>query len=418
MKTSTRIATVASVGLMLAIASPALAHGAHHTRCAATHARHHHLSRCHKASEPVAHIAARTSRTRTGGGTTTGGISAPASTPVHCDLIASPSGSDSNGNGTLGSPYATLVKLDSALSPGQTGCLRTGTYGSTSTWQHLATDGTASGTITITAYPGEAPQVDGYVEIDASYTTLSHLTIDGSNTAYKTARAGITCPTPASDALSIAGSNDTLEYDDYYQSVSGTRGVGIGIGWWGNTDNTVIRFNKIHDTGQCDQYDHAIYLAAGNNVQIYDNWIWNNHGGQALSVYPGATNARIYSNVIDASDSGFTIGDNGSNATSGNEIYHNVVADSGTLSNPDHGWSTPGVFVNCDFNLASSSGNTVSNNDSFNNPGGTSNGCSSTTNVSISGASTANPQFVDAAAHNYAVAASSPVAGWGLWNGH
>jgi hypothetical protein len=336
---------------------------------------------------------------------------------VHCDLFASPAGSDAEGDGTLGAPYATLQKLDSELSPGETGCLRAGTYGSTSTWHDLTNDGTSERRITITAYPGESPQIDGWIQLQASYTTLSHLEIDGSNTFYTEVRSGITCPAPASEALSISGSNDTLEFDDYFQSVSGTRGVGIGIGFYGDADNTVIRYDKIHDVGQCDQYDHSVYVASGAGVQVYDNWIWNNHGGQAVSVYPAARDARIYSNVIDTSDSGFTIGDDGSSAVSGDRIYHNVVADSGMLSNPDHNWSTPGVFVNCYFNSASSIGNEVFDNDSFGNPGGSSNGCGGSANVSLSGTRSVNPRFVDAAVHDYAVVPTSPVAGWGLWNG-
>jgi hypothetical protein len=336
---------------------------------------------------------------------------------VHCDLFASPAGSDDSGSGTLASPYATLAKLDSALDPGQTGCLRAGTYGRTTTWHQLTNSGTSIGRITITAYPGEAPKVDGWIQLRGSYTTLSDLTIDGSNTYYRQVRRGTTCAAPVSEALSISGSNDTLEFDDYYQSLDGTRGVGIGIGWYGDADNTVIRFNKIHDTGQCDQYDHAIYLASGSGAQIYDNWIWNNHGGQAVSIYPGATNARVYSNVIDRSDSGFVIGDDGSTAVSGDEIYHNVVASSGMLSNPDHDWSMPGVLVNCAFNSSASTANRVLDNDSFNNPGGFSQGCDSVRNVSVVGARSVNPQFVDATAHDYAVLPTSPLAGWGLWNG-
>ena len=47
--------------------------------------------------------------------------------PPTCDKLASPSGSD-GGTGTLGDPYATPKKLIDSLAPGQTGCLRAGTY--------------------------------------------------------------------------------------------------------------------------------------------------------------------------------------------------------------------------------------------------------------------------------------------------
>jgi hypothetical protein len=291
-----------------------------------------------------------------------------------------------------------------------------GTYGSTSTLHTLSTNGSSSGQITLTSFPGQTATVSGWVDIEASYTTLSHLKIDGSNTFYQTERSGTTCPYPVSQGLVIAGHDDVLEHDDYYQSVASLRGNGIGIGWWGQPDNTIIRYNKIHDTGQCDQFDHSIYLAHGNNVQVYGNWIWNNHGGQSFSVYPGATNARLYANVLDGNDSGFDLGDSAPSYVTGDQIYNNVVMNSGTLANKDINWSMAGVFLNCAFGSSNSTGNLVTNNDSYNNPGGTTDGCGSA-NVTVSNMATANPLFVDPANHNYNLQAGSPVAGYGLWNG-
>ncbi|HEX4671832.1 MAG TPA: hypothetical protein VH279_06170, partial [Solirubrobacteraceae bacterium] len=126
---------------------------------------------------------------------------APAAPAIHCDLFASPTGSDSSGNGTLGSPFASVGKLDSALHPGQTGCLRAGSYGSTSTWVKINANGSSTGQITIASYPGENATVRGYVDIEGSYTTLSHLSIDGSNTFYTQVRSGTNCPAPVSQPL-------------------------------------------------------------------------------------------------------------------------------------------------------------------------------------------------------------------------
>ena len=71
----------------------------------------------------------------------------------------------------------------------------------------------------------------------------------------------------------MAGTVDVLQYVDYYQSIPSLRGNAIGIGFWGDADNTIIRYSKIHDVGQCKAYDHLIYLSHGNNVQIYGNWM-------------------------------------------------------------------------------------------------------------------------------------------------
>jgi hypothetical protein len=339
-------------------------------------------------------------------------------TNTQCSLFASPGGSDSTGTGSLASPFRSVVRLDSALAAGQTGCLLEGTYGSTSTEHKLTKSGASTGQVTITSYPGQTATVVGWIDVEGAYTTLSHLRIDGSNTFYTTERANTTCPYPVSQGLVLAGASDVLEYNDYYQSVSSLRGNGIGIGWWGAPDNAVVRFNKIHDTGQCDQYDHSIYLAHGNNVQVYDNWLWNNHGGQSFSIYPGATNARIYANVLDSSDSGFTMGDNGSSYVSGAAVYHNVVSNMKTLINLDTGLSMSGVLISCNFISTASTGNQAYTDDSYNNLGGASTGCSSTAHISLSGITTANPQYVDPANHDYAVQSSSPLAGWELWNGN
>ena len=44
-----------------------------------------------------------------------------------CNKVAAPGGSDSAA-GTVSAPYATFQKLAHSLAPGQTGCLRGGTY--------------------------------------------------------------------------------------------------------------------------------------------------------------------------------------------------------------------------------------------------------------------------------------------------
>ena len=95
----------------------------------------------------------------------------PAAPAIHCDLFASPTGSDSSGNGTLGSPFASSASSTRRFTPGRP-VLRAGSYGSTSTWVKIFTNGSPTGQITITAYPGEAATVGGYVDMEGSYTTL------------------------------------------------------------------------------------------------------------------------------------------------------------------------------------------------------------------------------------------------------
>ena len=81
-------------------------------------------------------------------------ISGPASaagSPV-CSLYAATSGSPS-ARGTFAAPLATPQQLADALQPGQTGCLRGGTYAVASV--RLSRGGSAAAPLTLMSYPGE-----------------------------------------------------------------------------------------------------------------------------------------------------------------------------------------------------------------------------------------------------------------------
>jgi hypothetical protein len=334
----------------------------------------------------------------------------PAGTTTHCDLVAAPSGSDARGDGSAGNPFASLSQLDNALHPGQTGCLRGGSYGGTDTETVLRNSGTADAHITITAYPGERPVLNGrmVLETSADFTTLSYLSFDTSNTVHLAQRSGTNCA-PQSEGFVIAGHDNTIDHDNVYQSVANLRSNGIGVGWWGNADNTVIRYSRIHDVGACWAFDHVIYLSHGNNVQIYGNWMWNDPHGWGVQLYPAPTNARIFDNVIDAAGSGFTVGNEQGNQVSGNHIWHNVVMDSTGLAKA----GLAGDAVSASWGGAPGGDNVFSDNDSYNNPGRV----GSPSNVSLSGNSSADPKLVDAASHDFRPQPGSPVGSWGLWNG-
>jgi hypothetical protein len=316
-----------------------------------------------------------------------------------CQRFASPWGSDRTGRGTRPRPFRSVVRLDQALAPGMTGCLRGGSYGGVHTWVLLRRSGRSGHRIAIRSYPGETAIVRGWVDLEGSYTTLSRLKIDGSNTLYRQVRAGTHCPAPVSQPLVIAGASDTLEYDDYYQSVPSLRGSGIGIGFWGHPDNTIIRFSKIHDVGQCEAYDHLIYLSHGNNVRIYDDWMWNDPHGRGVQLYPAPTNALVFNNVVDHAGEGFVIGNEPGDTVSGNQIYNNIITNSTGLP-----WEhIPGEAIHDLYGGAPGAGNTFHNNDSFRNPGG----IGHVTAVKLYGNTRAMPVFVDALAHDYALRADS-----------
>jgi hypothetical protein len=336
-------------------------------------------------------------------------IPAASSATAGCDLYAAPSGSDS-ATGSFEHPLASVSALDHALSPGQTGCLESGRYGNVSEhgWSNLSNSGAPGRPITITAAPGANAKIVGLVSISGDYTTLSGLSIDGSNTVFHRQQPLAGCSSTASEGLEIDGHNDVFEGNDLYQSVVGLRGNGIGIGWNGEADNAIVRFNRIHDVGQCRAFDHMIYLSHGNNVQIYDNWMWNDPHGWAVQVYPAATNAHIFDNVIDRAGSGFVVG--GSSQVAGNHIDHNIVMNSTGLA--DAGLAR-GVGISTCCGLGA--GNTFTDNDVYANPGGV----AAASGMQVRGNTTDAPQLADPKDHNFSPTTVSPagLTRWGLWNG-
>ena len=289
------------------------------------------------------------------------------------------------------------MRLDRALRPGQTGCLRGGTYGSIHTLILLRKSGRHGHRITIRSFPGETALVRGWVDLEGSYTTLSRLKIDGSNTFYRQVRQDTHCPAPVSQALMIAGRNDILQYDDYFQSIASLRGNGIGIGFWGHPDNTIIRYSKIHDVGQCQAYDHLIYLSHGNNVRIYGNWLWNDPHGRAVQLYPAPTNARIYNNVVDQAGEGFVIGNEPGDTVSGNQIYRQHRHRTPRAGRRGH---PPGGDPRHLYGGRPGTGNTFHNND----PSTTTRaGMGRLTAVRAWGNTHTRPPFIDAVQHDYAL---------------
>ncbi|MGZ6686294.1 MAG: right-handed parallel beta-helix repeat-containing protein [Solirubrobacteraceae bacterium] len=346
----------------------------------------------------LARLAILTTVLACGAGASALGANTAQGVPHHkqlCQRFASPLGSDSTGRGTRARPFRSVVRLDRALRPGQTGCLRGGTYGSITTLIRLRNSGRPGHPITIRSFPGEIALVRGWVALDGSYTTLSRLKIDGSNTFYRQVREGTNCPAPVSQPLVITGRNDILQHDDYFQSVPSLRGNGIGIGFSGNADNTIIRYSKIHDVGQCDAYDHLIYLSHGNNVRIYDNWLWNDPHGRGVQLYPAPTSARVFNNVIDHAGEGFVIGNEPGDTVSGNQIYNNIITHSTGLPS-EH---IPGDAIHDLYGGRPGTGNSFHNNDLFDNPGG----MGRLTAVRAYGNTHARPPFVDAVEHDYAL---------------
>src|SRR5947209_5849421 len=140
----------------------------------------------------------------------------PAAADTVCTRVAAPNGSDS-GAGTAGDPYATAQRLVRSLQPGDTGCLRAGTYS-----ENVTIDNGGSGDdsrVTLTSYPGDRATLDGrlYISDNANYVTVSNLELDGRDAP--TCPSGATCthlpsPTVNGDGIIFSGLGSTSSNDN------------------------------------------------------------------------------------------------------------------------------------------------------------------------------------------------------------
>ncbi len=302
-----------------------------------------------------------------------------------CDLVAAPNGSDS-GPGTLAAPFQTAQKLVTSLQPGQTGCLRAGTYTESVTFRH---GGTASAPITLTSYPGESATVVGriYVAEGADYTTIMGLNLDGVNAARQ--------QSPMIDANHVTFSHDDVTND--HTSIC----FGIGSATWGWATGTLITHSRIHDCGvlPATNYQHGFYIGGATGTTIEWNLIYAN-ADRGIQLYPEADYTTIDHNIIDDNGEGIIISGTDGVASSYTNVYDNVVSDSNQRADVQSWWPA-GNPVGV--------GNTVHDNCVWGGREGTvdtsGGGFSAQDNLNV------NPEFANAATHDYQMSAASPCLG-------
>jgi hypothetical protein len=160
-----------------------------------------------------------------------------------CDKVASPSGNDTTGTGTVARPYLTSSKLVGSLTTGQTGCLRTGSYPNNKLT--ISTRG-----VTLQTYPGDAPAtLSGSQWLRGDDITLQELKLDSSGTS-----------TTEATAPTVNGDGDVLRYDDITNNHAARICVDTST-YMHIASAYVIERNRIHDcgTGTANQ-QHGVYL--------------------------------------------------------------------------------------------------------------------------------------------------------------
>ncbi len=243
----------------------------------------------------------------------------PQATTV-CHRMAAPGGSD-RGAGTAAEPFRTVRRLADSLSPGQTGCLRGGTF----TEQVKVRSGGRSGApITIAAAPGERPRLEGRLVIDrgADFVTVSGLALDGSTSPR--CRRGASCtvlpsPTVYGDRVELRG-ND----------ITNPRGICVILGRSGDpVVGPVIAGNRIHRCGRLPRtnHDHGVYVENAIDGRIVANVIYDN-ADRGVQLYPSAQRMRIAGNVIDGNGQGVIFSAAGRVSSNDNVVESNVIANS------------------------------------------------------------------------------------------
>jgi hypothetical protein len=257
--------------------------------------------------------------------------SCPASS-VACHRVASPLGSDAAA-GTLAAPYRTAQKLADSLASGQRGCLRAGTYTSSSGYV-LGLDHAG---VTIRSYPGERARLVGTVNVrnSAVGVMLSHLEIEG---------------TGGSNTVKIYAEDVVVQDSTITNLGRGSSCMILGSNsGYGQAARPVIRRNRFHDCGSAanGNKDHGIYAQNVVEGEIIGNLFWNS-AAYAIQLYPNAQRTRFAHNVIDGDSpsvrGGILFGGDSSYKSNDNVVEHNVIAYA-TTYNITSTWSdlTPGT---------------------------------------------------------------------------
>lgn len=230
-----------------------------------------------------------------------------------CSRVASPSGSDGSA-GTSGAPFRTARRLTAALRPGETGCLRAGTYDED---VKISRGGRAGAEITIRSYPGERALLLGrlWLARGADHVTIAHLNLDGRN------RSGLPSPT-------VNASDVTFRSNDVTNRHTGICFI-LGSEKRGTATRTLIEGNRIHDCGRrpSTNHDHGIYVEKARNARIVGNAIFGNTD-RGIQLYPDAQGTRIVGNVIDGNGQGILFAGDGGIASNDNLVEGNLITNS------------------------------------------------------------------------------------------
>jgi parallel beta-helix repeat protein len=299
-----------------------------------------------------------------------------------CDFVASPVGDD-GAAGSVSAPFRTVQRLVDALGPGQTGCLRAGSYAED---VRVGSGGSAGAPVTLASYPGERATVVGrfWIAKGADYVTVEGLNLDGVNSGR--------LPSPT-----VNGDYATFSHDDVTNDHTAIC-FDLGDHEYGVATGTVITDDRVHGCGQLPaaNHQHGIYVAAARDTTIAWNLIYDN-ADRGIQLYPDAQNTTVDHNVIDDNGEGIIFSGDEGYASSGAEVYDNLITGA-VIRHDVESWYPAGNPVG--------TANVVRQNCVWGGKEGTID--TSGGGYTATGNTVANPQYVDAAAHDYHLKSTSP----------
>lgn len=250
-----------------------------------------------------------------------------AQSDTSCDRFASPNGSDSN-SGTKADPFETVQKLADSLAPGETGCLREGTYTADASGEDggvlkLSSGGESEAPITVKALSGERATLSGFVTVPdgVNDVTLSNLVFKG---------------TGGSNTIKIYSEDVTVQDSEITNERRGWSCLILGSNdGAGQAVRATVRGNRFRDCGNVAEgnKEHAIYAANVVDARIVENVI-SRSAAYAIQFYPNAHRTRFAHNVIDGGGrsvrGGVAFGGDDHYASADNIVEQNVIAYSQT----------------------------------------------------------------------------------------
>jgi parallel beta helix pectate lyase-like protein len=243
----------------------------------------------------------------------------PASADEGCSKVAAPGGSD-GGAGTQSSPYASVQKLVDSLGPGETGCLRQGTYGGEPVYMNQPAS-------TLRSFPGEQATVTAFLEVYPE-------AVRGRVTGLRFASAG------NGNAVGVKLNADGAVFSDN-DVTKGGRGICLLAGSWTAARGVVIERNRIHDCGPPgSKWDHDVYLSGTRGAVVRWNILSADAGGFGVHMYPDADGTLVEHNIIDGNHGGVVFAGDGPEGTSDhNLVRNNAITYSGPRWNVEGSWS-------------------------------------------------------------------------------